>query len=86
MLVLAASGPRGALVCIRDTYPSLGFGGYHLQPADAVAAALNRGDDHEGVILCVVPAERSGVLRRQLASKSFDIRLWNNGSLDLAGG
>ena len=33
----------GALVIVRDTYRQLGWGGYHLQPAGAVAAALESG-------------------------------------------
>jgi hypothetical protein len=71
-------GPGGALVGIRDTYRSLGWQGYHLQPPSAVAAALNRGDGREGGVLCVVPSASAAALRDALAG--FELRLWDNGS------
>jgi hypothetical protein len=35
-------GPRGSLYGVADTYPSLGSGGVHLQPAERLAAAIAR--------------------------------------------
>jgi hypothetical protein len=37
-------GPGGSLYGVADTYPSLGHGGVHLQPAERLAAALTRRD------------------------------------------
>ncbi len=45
-MVAGIRGGRRALVLVRDTYPTLGWGGYHLQPAEALA--LSRGDGREG--------------------------------------
>ena len=77
----AIRSAQRALVLVRDTYPSLGWGGYHLQPAEAAAAALARGDGHEGGVLCLCPAADADGLRARLA-ESFDIRHWDNGTPD----
>jgi hypothetical protein len=37
-------GPRGTLYGVADTYPSLGGGGVHMQPAERLAAAIERRD------------------------------------------
>ena len=81
-LAAVLSGPGGALVCVRDTYPTLGWGGYHLQPAGVVAAALERGDGREGGVLCIAPAEAAAALRERLAEAGYELRLWDNGSAD----
>jgi hypothetical protein len=83
-LTIAAclGGPGGALVLLRDTYPQLGLNGYHLQPAEAVAAALRRGDGHEGGVLCTSEAEAAGAFAGRLEEAGFDLRHWNNGSPD----
>lgn len=75
-------GPGGTLVLIRDTYPQLGWGGYHLQPATAVAAALNRGDGSEGGVLCVCETPASETLSGRLEGAGFDLRHWDNGTPD----
>ena len=81
LAVLATlSGPGGALVALRDTYAELGWGGYHLQPAGAVAAALERGDGHEGGVLCVCQA--SATLAGRLEGAGFELRYWDNGTPD----
>lgn len=79
-------GPGGALVAIRDTYPQLGLGGYHLQPAGAVAAALERGDGLEGGVLCACDARTAKTLAARLEEAGFDLRHWDNGSPDRGGG
>jgi hypothetical protein len=83
-LAIAASlnGPGATLLALRDTYPNLGWGGYHLQPAEAVAAALERGDGHEGGVLCVCEASAAGALTRRLEEAGFELRHWDNGSSD----
>jgi hypothetical protein len=72
----------GTLVALRDTYPQLGWGGYHLQPAGAVAAALERGDGSEGGVLCVCEASVSEVLTGRLGEAGFELRHWDNGTPD----
>src|SRR3989442_1203929 len=61
-LELLVRGPGGALVVVHDSYPSFGWGGRHLQPPRAVAAALQRGDGREGGVLAVAPPEHSAYL------------------------
>lgn len=86
-LTIAAcvGGPGGALVVLRDTYPQLGWDGYHLQPAAAVAAALDRGDGHEGGVLCACEAPAAEALVGWLGETGFWLRHWDNGSPDGGG-
>jgi hypothetical protein len=79
-------GPGGTLVIVRDTYRELGWDGYHLQPAGAMAAALARGDGKGGGVLCVCEAARAGTLSRGLEEAGFEVRPWDNGSADPGGG
>ena len=79
------SAAGGALVTLRDTYPQLGWGGYHLQPAEAVAAALERGDGSGGGVLCVCAASAAGDLTGRLEEAGFELRNWDNGSTDREG-
>ena len=81
----AARGPRRALVVVRDSYRSLGWEGYHLQPADALARALARGDGREGGVLCVALAPDATALEDRLAGDGLEIRHWDNGTPDLGG-
>jgi hypothetical protein len=75
-------GPGGALVVLRDTYPQLGWDGYHPQPAGAVAAALERGDGYEGGVLCVCETQVAETLAARLREAGFELRHWDNGSPD----
>ena len=79
-------GPGGTLVIVRDTYRELGWDGYHLQPAGAMAAALARGDGKGGGVLCVCEAARAGALSGGLEEAGFEVRPWDNGSADPGGG
>jgi hypothetical protein len=83
-LTIAAcvGGPGGALAVLRDTYPQLGRDGYHLQPAAAVAAALERGDGNEGGVLCACWAPAAEALAGQLGEAGFRLRHWDNGTPD----
>jgi uncharacterized protein DUF6885 len=81
-VVASLSGPGGTLVALRDTYPELGWGGYHLQPAEAVAAALERGDGHEGGVLCVCEASAAEAFAGKLEEAGFELRHWDNGTPD----
>jgi hypothetical protein len=69
-------GFAGSLVVVRDSYPTLGWDGVHLQPPRAVAAALNRDDGREGGVLCVLPAEAA----RKVEGLGFKIDFWDNGT------
>jgi Family of unknown function (DUF6885) len=86
-LTIAAclGGPGGVLVVLRDTYPQLGRDGYHLQPAGAVAAALERGDGLEGGVLCTCETPAAEVLAGRLEEAGFELRHWDNGSPDGGG-
>jgi len=75
-------GPGGTLVLVGDTYQELGWRGYSLQPATAVAAALERGDGREGGVLCVCPAAAEAGLRGRVAASGLDLRHWDNGTPD----
>lgn len=63
----------GRLVLVHDSYPTLGWNGRHLQPTRLVAAALTRGDGHEGGILATNPSDA-------LRSVAGEIGLWDNGT------
>ena len=78
----SVEGPGGTLVIVRDTYRQLGWDGYHLQPAGAMAEALERGDGKEGGVLCVCGAAAAGPLAGELKGAGFEVRLWDNGSAD----
>lgn len=77
-LVQLVRGRAGTLVVLRDSYPTLGWSGHHLQPPDAVAAALVRGDGRRGGVLCVVGPEHVGAARRLAGTLGLDTELWHN--------
>lgn len=73
-------GPGGSFVVVRDSYPSLGWEGHHLQPPTAAAAALRRGDGKEGGVLVVSRAQAGDEMERRLGDRGFELRHWNNGT------
>jgi hypothetical protein len=79
-LAAVVAGPARSLVLVRDSYRSLGLDGHHLQPADALANALLRGDGREGGVLCFALAMDADALRARLAADGFDLRGWDNGT------
>lgn len=81
----SVDGPGGTLLIVRDTYRQLGWDGYHLQPAGAVAAALARGDGKEGGVLCVCETATAEALGGELGEAGFELRHWDNGSADREG-
>ncbi|MDQ3890359.1 MAG: hypothetical protein M3312_07380 [Actinomycetota bacterium] len=83
-LAALVRGPRRALVVVRDSYRSLGWDGYHLQPADVVARALERGDGREGGVLCICPAGDAEALGAQLLEGGYELRHWDNGTPEAA--
>jgi hypothetical protein len=65
-------------VVVRDSYPTLGWAGHHLQPPRALAAALMRGDGRRGGILAVVPASGAAAVQALAGELGLEIELWNN--------
>jgi hypothetical protein len=79
-LEMLIRGPRGSLVVVHDSYPSLGWQGRHLQPPHAMAAALERGDGREGGVLVIVPQVGVDVARALATEIGLEVRFWNNGT------
>lgn len=77
-LVQLVRGAGGALVVVRDSYPSLGWDGHHMQPPRALVAALQRGDGREGGVLAVVPAGDGHEVRSLAARLALETELWRN--------
>src|SRR5204862_494511 len=75
-LSLLLRGPGGTLVLVRDSYPTLGWGGEHLQPPRALAAALDRGDGREGGVLAVVPSARIAALQELARELGLEVGIW----------
>ncbi|MBV8886340.1 MAG: hypothetical protein JO235_20430 [Chroococcidiopsidaceae cyanobacterium CP_BM_RX_35] len=73
-------GQARSLILVRDTYPSFGWDGYHLQSASAIANALNRNDGHEGGVLLFVAAGNKAEVERRAQERGFAIREWDNGT------
>ncbi|HEY9642669.1 MAG TPA: hypothetical protein V6C57_19435 [Coleofasciculaceae cyanobacterium] len=74
------TGKERSLLIACDTYPQFGWQGYHLQSAEALAQALNRGDGTEGgILLFVASGDREQVVQ-QAKLAGFTIELWDNGS------
>ena len=73
-------GRRGTLVLVRDSYPSLGWTGVHLQPPSAVAAALHRGDGRDGGVLAVGPPDDAAAVERLASDLGLEVKMWDNRS------
>lgn len=73
-------GRSNTLLWVGDTYPIFGWRGYHLQPADAIAEALNRGDSYEGGIFLFVAAQHQEPMAQLAETQGFQVEVWNNGS------
>lgn len=80
VLEYLVKGPGGSLVSVQDTYPCLGRDGHHLQPARAVAAALDRGDGLGGGVLAVAPAAAKGRVEQLGRGLGLAVEIWDNGS------
>ena len=77
-LVQVLRGRRGSLVLVRDSYPSLGYDGVHLQPAVAVARALNRDDGRGGGVLAIVPPTGRAAVEELAAGLGLKTEIWDN--------
>jgi hypothetical protein len=76
----ALEGAAGSLLIVRDSYPTLGWDGHHLQPAAAIAAALARGDGREGGIALYVAERDRPEVERSAKEQGFEIGTWDNGT------
>lgn len=77
-LLQLVCGAAGGLVVVRDSYPSLGWSGHHLQPPATLAAALMRGDGREGGMLAAVAPSDAAAVQAIAAELGLEVRLWNN--------
>lgn len=71
-------GRGGALVVVHDTYPSLGWGGHHVQPPDAVARALIRDDGRGGGVLAVGAPSGADAVRALAGELGCELEFWTN--------
>jgi hypothetical protein len=74
-------GPRGTLYCVADTYPALGVEGVHVQPAERLAAALERRDMPAGGMLVVVSAADAHTIRSAADAVGLLEGMWDNGTV-----
>ncbi len=74
------TGETRSLVLVCDTYPMFGWQGYHLQSADAIAQALDRGDGYGGGILLFAASHDQTQIEQQAKKEGFLVSVWDNGS------
>jgi hypothetical protein len=75
-------GPHGSLYGVADTYPSLGVRGVHLQPAERLAAAIERREGPAGGMLVIARVEDAPVVRSGAAALGLVEGVWDNGTHD----
>jgi hypothetical protein len=80
-VVSRVRGPRGSLYGIADTYPSLGSGGVHLQPAERLAAAIERRDKPAGGVIVALAAADAPAVRAGAAALGLSEGIWDNGTV-----
>jgi hypothetical protein len=73
-------GSAQSLMIVRDTYPIFGWNGYHLQPLEAIAAALNRDDGSEGGIALFAATHHQVEIEYQCQQQGWAIAPWDNGT------
>ncbi len=74
-------GPAGSLYGVADTYPSLGNRGVHLQPAERLAAALERREQPAGGVIVVANAADAATVRAGAGALGLVEALWDNGTV-----
>jgi hypothetical protein len=79
-------GPRGSLYGVADTYPSLGAHGVHLQPAESLAAAIERREKPAGGVIVVVAAADAPRVRAGAAALGLSEGVWDNGTVTAEAG
>jgi Family of unknown function (DUF6885) len=80
-LIGRVRGPGGSLYGVADTYPSLGSRGLHLQPAERLAAALERRDMPAGGMIVIAVAEDAPIVRAGADALGLAEGLWDNGTV-----
>jgi hypothetical protein len=75
------AGRGGTLYGVADTYPALGDRGVHLQPAERLAAALERRDMPAGGMIVVAVAADAGAVRAGATAAGLAEGLWDNGTV-----
>lgn len=75
------SGPQGSLYVVADTYPALGNHGVHMQPAERLAAALERADMPAGGMLAIAFDEEAQTICAAVLAAGLREGLWDNGTL-----
>jgi hypothetical protein len=78
-------GPGGSLYGIADTYPALGNGGVHLQPAQRLVRAIERRDMPAGGVIAVTTVDDAPAAREAAAVAGLSEGTWDNGSVIAAG-
>ena len=79
------TGSQRQLLMCADTYPSLGAQGVHVQPAECLAAALNRdGAETSGGAIVAVAADRAAEIQAWAANQALAFGYWDNGAPDVA--
>jgi len=73
-------GSDRSFLIVRDSYPRFGWDGHHLQPPEAMAAALARGDGREGGIALYVSEDDRPDVERAAKDAGFEIEGWDNGT------
>ena len=74
-------GPRGSLYGVADTYPSLGRAGVHMQPAENLAAAIERRDKPAGGVIVAATAEEAPAVRAGAGDLGLNEGIWDNGTV-----
>jgi hypothetical protein len=80
-LIGRVRGPGGSLYGVADTYPSLGNRGVHLQPAERLAAALERRDMPAGGMIVVADASEAPAVRALAGALGLVEGIWDNGTV-----
>ncbi len=78
-------GPGGSLYGVADTYPALGNGGVHLQPAQRLARAIERREEPAGGAIAVTTVDDAPAVRAAAAAAGLTEGAWDNGSAIAAG-
>ncbi len=79
-------GPRGTLYGVADTYPSLGRGGVHIQPAERLAAAIERRDKPAGGVVVVLAIDDAARVRVGTHELGLQEGIWDNGTVTAPAG
>ncbi|HWX73847.1 MAG TPA: hypothetical protein VNZ05_00985, partial [Solirubrobacteraceae bacterium] len=80
LLIGRVLGPAGALYGVADTYPSLGRGGVHLQPAARLARALERPGMAPGGLIVTSAAADARAVRARASELGLREEAWDNGT------